>query len=111
MSDSNPTPGAPAASKSLADRITTDATANGKKLDWADEVENPSTEPTQPQHNTAATDEGSSLADAQKDGATTWMMRGELNEPEFDVNVQLADLQEDPSNPLYSVTSFQELGL
>ncbi|KAF2858399.1 P-loop containing nucleoside triphosphate hydrolase protein [Piedraia hortae CBS 480.64] len=34
-----------------------------------------------------------------------------LREPEFDVNVKLADLQADPDNPLYSVKSFQDLNL
>ncbi|CAK4032080.1 ATP-dependent RNA helicase dbp5 [Lecanosticta acicola] len=60
-----------------------------EKLNWADEA-----------------DKG------QMDGATTWTEGSQgLNEPEFDVNVKLADLQEDPNNPLYSVKHFEDLNL
>ena len=49
---------------------------------------------------------------AQKDGANVWLNGSPgLDEPAFDVNVKLADLQDDPNNPLYSVTSFDELNL
>lgn len=49
---------------------------------------------------------------AQGDGSTTWLNGSPgLDEPEFDVNVKLADLQDDPNNPLYSVKSFDELNL
>lgn len=34
-----------------------------------------------------------------------------LNEPEYDVTVKLADLQGDPNSPLYSVKRFEDLGL
>lgn len=34
-----------------------------------------------------------------------------LEEPEYDVEVSLADMQADPNNPLYSVKSFNELQL
>lgn len=93
----------------LAARVTpADASqANGEaKFSWADDVETPSTEKPQ-----KTADKDPSLAEAQKDGATTWMMGSQLDEPEFDVNVKLADLQEDPNNPLYSVKSFQDLSL
>lgn len=54
----------------------------------------------------------SDLEAAQKDGAGHWLNGSAgLDEPEFDVNVKLADLQEDPNNPLYSVKSFEELNL
>ncbi|KAF2173001.1 hypothetical protein M409DRAFT_35399 [Zasmidium cellare ATCC 36951] len=57
------------------------------------------------------TSEGS-LAKAQADGATSWMNGSHgLDEPEFDVNVKLADLQEDPNNPLFSVKHFEDLNL
>jgi ATP-dependent RNA helicase DDX19/DBP5 len=45
------------------------------------------------------------------DGAGTLQAGSGLEEPEYDVNVTLADLQADPNNPLYSVKSFQELNL
>lgn len=34
-----------------------------------------------------------------------------LQEPEYDVEVKLSDLQDDPNNPLYSVKNFSDLGL
>ena len=34
-----------------------------------------------------------------------------LREPQYDVEVKLHDLQEDPNSPLYSVKSFEQLGL
>ena len=72
-----------------------------------------------------AAKEKSDLEQAQTDGSTPWIggssfpttndskntgAKG-LDEPEFDVNVKLADLQEDPNNPLYSVKTFDELNL
>jgi ATP-dependent RNA helicase DDX19/DBP5 len=45
------------------------------------------------------------------DGAGTLQAGSGLEEPEYDVNVTLADLQADPNNPLFSVKSFQELNL
>jgi ATP-dependent RNA helicase DDX19/DBP5 len=53
-----------------------------------------------------------SVADTQQDGATSFMAGSVgLDEPEFDVNVKLADLQEDPNNPLYSAKKFEDLNL
>ena len=73
--------------------------AADKKTDWAEEV--------------AKEDKATgSLKDAQVDGATAPMMGSVgLDEPEFDVNVKLADLQEDPNNPLYSAKTFEDLKL
>ncbi|KAK5714061.1 RNA helicase required for poly(A+) mRNA export [Elasticomyces elasticus] len=135
MSDNKPTSSEPEPSsglaKSFADRLTfpADTTkSNGpnpaansftpsKKFDWADEVTTPIEEkksepestPSKPQAEKA---EDSSLGMAQTDGATTWTAGSEgIEEPEFDVNVKLADLQDDPNNPLYSITSFEQLQL
>ncbi len=47
----------------------------------------------------------------QSDGATTPFNGSVLEEPQFDVQVKLADLQADPNNPLYSVSTFEELNL
>ena len=93
------------------------------KFNWADEV----TTPTQPDSDKklgseqekkeappAQTDGAAddSLEAAQKDGATGWMMGTEgLDEPEFDVNVKLSDLQDDPNNPLFSAETFEQLNL
>lgn len=77
---------------------------DSKKFNWADEA---SEEPAP----TPAAAQSSKLEDSQKDGSTTFLNGSGLDEPEFDVNVQLADLQDDPNNPLYSVKSFDELNL
>ncbi|KAK5704540.1 RNA helicase required for poly(A+) mRNA export [Elasticomyces elasticus] len=135
MSDNKPTSSEPEPSsglaKSFADRLTfpNDTTkSNGpnpaansftpsKKFDWADEVTTPIEEkksepeatPSKPQAEKA---EDTSLGMAQTDGATTMTAGSEgIEEPEFDVNVKLADLQDDPNNPLYSITSFDQLQL
>lgn len=125
--------------KSFADRLTfpdskgkpnpTASTFTPGKFSWADEAETPTEEkletqtPSQPPAQTPApassapkaqTDYAAngSLETAQKDGATTWTGgSGGLDEPEFDVNVKLADLQDDPNNPLYSIKSFETLEL
>lgn len=78
---------------------------------WADEVsspaeskpltqpEGPSTQPEKPVTN-------------QSDGATEPHGGSSgVIEPEYDVTVKLADAQADPSNPLYSIKTFEQLGL
>ncbi|CEJ56584.1 ATP-dependent RNA helicase dbp5 [Penicillium brasilianum] len=45
------------------------------------------------------------------DGAGTALQGSALQEPEYQVEVKLSDLQADPNNPLYSVKSFEDLGL
>ncbi|KAJ5887784.1 hypothetical protein N7495_007825 [Penicillium taxi] len=45
------------------------------------------------------------------DGASEGMLGSQLQEPDYQVNVKLSDLQADPSNPLFSVKSFDQLGL
>lgn len=47
----------------------------------------------------------------QVDGASEGQHGSELQEPEYDVSVKLSDLQADPNNPLYSIKTFEELGL
>lgn len=47
----------------------------------------------------------------QTDGAPEAFGGSSLQEPEYTVDVKLSDLQADPNNPLYSVKSFEELGL
>lgn len=73
------------------------------KFSWADDEE-PAPGKTE--------EKKDDLSKAQTDGASTWLHGSQgLDEPEFDVNVKLADLQEDPNNPLYSIKSFEELNL
>jgi ATP-dependent RNA helicase DDX19/DBP5 len=54
----------------------------------------------------------SSLPAAQTDGATAEQAGSStLHEPEYDVQVKLADMQADPNNPLFSAKTFEQLGL
>ncbi|CZT17119.1 related to ATP-dependent RNA helicase DBP5 [Ramularia collo-cygni] len=80
------------------------------KINWADEEE---TAPnTAPDGTTGAKAADNGLEKAQTDGASTWMQGSVgLDEPEFDVNVKLADLQANPDNPLFSAKTFEELNL
>jgi len=51
------------------------------------------------------------LSSAQGDGASPSLNGSGLQEPEYDVDVKLSDLQADPNNPLYSIKSFEELNI
>ena len=84
----------------------------GHITSWADEVNSPAD--TQ----NASVDELTSkaneidLSNAQMDGATEAQNgSSQIYEPTYDVNVKLSDVQADPNNPLYSIKSFDELGL
>lgn len=59
---------------------------------------------------TAAENTGSAPV-PQNDGAAGVQNGSNLQEPEYNVNVKLSDLQADPNNPLYSVKNFSDLGL
>ncbi|KAJ5155333.1 hypothetical protein N7492_008136 [Penicillium capsulatum] len=73
--------------------------------------------------NTEAPQTGGSLSDRiskpddasqdknSADGAPTQLHGSDLQEPDYSVEVKLSDLQADPNNPLYSVKSFDDLGL
>jgi len=91
------------AERSLADRITKDE----PKQSWADEVNSPVNEqsPTEQPSTEPATDV------PQTDGASDAFGGSTLQEPEYQVQVKLADLQADPDNPLFSAKSFEELSL
>ena len=56
--------------------------------------------------------EDSTLAKAQTDGAGPQLggTTG-IYEPDYDVDVKLSDVQADPNNPLFSIKTFDELGL
>jgi ATP-dependent RNA helicase DDX19/DBP5 len=117
MSDSaaTPTPGG-----SLADRITKPAEdtkptedtkpadsipaateAETKKLDWAEDVSSPVAEAKDP----------IAKETKQMDGQAGEPATGLLPSSEHEVEVKLADIQGDETSPLYSITSFEELGL
>ena len=115
----------PSESKAKSNGAGTNPTASTftpSKFDWADEVTTPIEESKKKTGDIEVKGEASntrtdgaaesSLEMAQKDGATTWLNGSQgLDEPEFSVNVKLADLQEDPNNPLFSAKSFDELNL
>ena len=62
-----------------------------------------------PEASSAAANEGD--ANVQVDGGIPSGDGPNLREPEWDVEVKLADLQADPNNPLFSAKSFEELQL
>ena len=66
-----------------------------KKIDWAEDAETPIGE------------EQKTLESGDK--ATEDNLRPDV--PEHDVEVKLADMQGDEANPLYSIHSFEELGM
>jgi hypothetical protein len=67
---------------------------------WADEVASP------------VNDNGSSLANAQMDGSGIKSGGSALQDVEqYEVEVKLSDIQGDEKSPLYSVKSFDQLGL
>jgi ATP-dependent RNA helicase DDX19/DBP5 len=81
---------------------------------WADEVASPAAENPPSMSNLNL--DGAKTAEvteeiSQVDGATEPFGGSTLQEPEYEVKVQLADLQADPNNPLFSATSFEQLGL
>ncbi|KAF2757621.1 P-loop containing nucleoside triphosphate hydrolase protein [Pseudovirgaria hyperparasitica] len=53
----------------------------------------------------------SDISAAQTDGAFAAPGGDYIQDPEWDVQVKLKDLQADPNNPLYSIKSFNELQL
>lgn len=53
----------------------------------------------------------SGVAEAQTDGAFAAPGGDFIQDPEWDVEVKLKDLQADPNNPLYSIKSFNDLQL
>jgi ATP-dependent RNA helicase DDX19/DBP5 len=115
MSESQATPPSADASgiaKSFEERLTFPE----KKTNWADDVEE-SESATKAQVEAATETKTDAPADpdslemAQKDGANTFLNGSGLDEPAFDVNVKLADMQADPNDPLYSIQSFKDLNL
>ncbi|KAK5190407.1 RNA helicase required for poly(A+) mRNA export [Exophiala xenobiotica] len=105
---------------SLADRISKPETLNAQAdsfqpksgTSWADDVESPvAEEPVATSNLDAKSAPEPSAAASQVDGATEPFGGSQLQEPEYEVNVKLADMQADPDNPLYSATSFEQLGL
>jgi hypothetical protein len=88
---------------------------------WSEETDSPisplaETPPLPQVTENSSTDtppaEQSKTADmTQGDGAVPLLRGSELEEPAYAVQIKLADLQADPNNPLYSVSTFEELNL
>lgn len=58
------------------------------------------------------TDSSNVSAAPKEDGASAPAQGSAvLEEPDYTVAVKLSDLQADPNNPLFSVKSFEDLGL
>jgi ATP-dependent RNA helicase DDX19/DBP5 len=101
--------------RSLADRMTSTPTTTqldtshnpplnpSGSTSWADEVSSPVTTTSTTPADTSKM-QSTNGSEASMTGSTS------LNEPEFDVEVKLSDIQADPNNPLYSIKNFDELG-
>lgn len=101
----------------LASRISK-PDINTTSTSWADEVNSPSNEEAPPPSldnktfkPTAEPAENKAEPVPQMDGATEPFGGSQLQEPEYQVEIKLADMQADPNNPLYSASSFDQLGL
>ena len=99
---------------SLADRISKPEAAT-TTTSWADEVNSPSTDsPTtkpDPVDETKPESKDKAPEMPQVDGATEPFGGSQLHEPDYEVEVKLADMQANPNNPLYSAASFEQLNL
>lgn len=102
-------PKAEPAPKSTED---TPAKSSGESTSWADEVETPVKANPEPSTEPLPQSEEDSLPSAQLDGATEPQHGTPMvEEPSYEVNVKLSDVQADPNNPLYSIKTFEELGV
>ena len=81
---------------------------------WADEAEDElaETSSTNPTAKADAKEDNGNVPEAQTDGASE-RMGGEMGviEPNYEVEIKLADIQANPNDPLYSIKSFEQLGL
>ncbi|KAL8962701.1 MAG: hypothetical protein Q9193_000932 [Seirophora villosa] len=79
---------------------------------WAEEVETPVKPDSEPASGSVVESKDNDLGRAQLDGATeTQSGTPMIEEPIYEVNVKLSDVQDDPNNPLYSIKRFEDLGL
>lgn len=95
-------------SGSLADRMgakpletasSTFTPASGAAA-WADETATPAVEKPE-----------SSVAEAQVDGAAEPLGGSGLYDAQYEVEVKLSDLQNQKDNPLFSIKTFEDLGM
>ena len=76
---------------------TSDAKEN---TSWADEVASP-----------VVGDGRSKQPGGQVDGATEPLGGSQLHDAQYDVEVKLSDIQGDVNSPLFSISSFEDLGM
>jgi ATP-dependent RNA helicase DDX19/DBP5 len=67
---------------------------------WADEVASPTEEKP-----------SSTIEAAQTDGAAEPQGGSGLHDAQYEVEVKLSDIQGDESSPLFSISSFEQLGM
>jgi ATP-dependent RNA helicase DDX19/DBP5 len=95
---------APKSSGSLADRISESSPSSASPSATKTTVSNVDAPKD-------SKDPKTDLSDAQVDGASVPLGGSTLHEPQYDVEVKLSDIQGDSSSPLYSISSFEELGM
>ena len=84
----------------------------GGSTSWADETAEAATNSDASAVNAKAEKEMSEISKAQTDGASGFGGGSSgIYDPSYEVNVKLSDLQANPDDPLYSIKSFEELGL
>lgn len=86
----------------LASRITK-PDEPAKTTDWAESVE--------ADENKQQAEADAGAAEAQVDGAVEELGGSGLQEPDWDVEVSLSDLQANEATPFHSATQWQDMGL
>ncbi|RMZ77065.1 hypothetical protein DV738_g4566, partial [Chaetothyriales sp. CBS 135597] len=89
-----------AAANPLADRVS-------KPESWADDWNYD----VQPGNKAEAAPAAPVAPVPQLDGAAEPLNGSSLHQPDYEVEIKLADMQADPNNPLFSASSFEELNL
>ena len=84
----------------------------GGSTSWADETAEAATNSEPSTVIAKAEKEMSDMSKVQTDGASAPLGGSSgIFDPSYEVNVQLSDLQANPDDPLFSIKSFEELGL
>lgn len=84
----------------------------GGSTSWADETAEAAAKSEPSTVNAKAEKEMSETSKAQTDGASEpGGGSSGIYDPSYEVNVKLSDLQANPDDPLFSIKSFEELGL
>ena len=84
----------------------------GGSTSWADEAAEAATNSGPSAVNAKAEKETGELSKAQTDGGSLFQNGSSgIYDPSYEVNVKLSDLQANPDDPLFSIKSFEELGL